>query len=50
MIPHCEAVATRAWTNLNADRLKYEMIFTPRLTVAHGQITTACHFITGSEA
>ena len=40
-----KALATRAWTDLNPDRLKYQMIFTSHDTIEFEKFKAASDFI-----
>ena len=40
-----KALATRAWTDLNPDRLKYQMIFASHETIEQGDALEARKFI-----
>ncbi len=40
-----KAMALRKWEDLNPDRLRYEMIFTPGSTVSYDQMANVCAFV-----
>lgn len=43
-----KALALRKWEDLDPDRLRYEMIFTPGDTVSHDRLTKARAFVQGN--